>query len=47
MDDLNSLEYLVVMIGWSISVIFLLVFATIIYKKCGHIENEGGKKKVG
>ena len=46
MDDLNSTEYLVVMIGWGISVISLLVFAAIIYKKCGYIEDEEGKKKI-
>jgi hypothetical protein len=47
MDNLNSTEYLVVMIGWGISIIFLLIFVTIIYKKCGHIEGEENKKKIG
>ena len=46
MEDLNSIEYVVVIIGWSISVIFLLVLVTIIYKKCGHIESKEGKKKI-
>ena len=46
MDNLNSMEYLVVIIGWGISIIFLLVFTTIIYKKCGHIESKEGKKKI-
>ena len=47
MEDLNSTERLVVMIVWLISVVFFLTFATIIYKKCGHIEGEEGKKKAG
>ena len=47
MDNLNPTEYLVVMTGWGISVIFFLVFATIIYKKFGHIEGEESNKKIG
>ena len=34
------MENPVVMIGWSISVIFFLVSGIIIYKRCGHIENK-------
>ena len=39
------MEYLIGMIGWSISAIFFLVAGIVIYKKCGYIEKDQGKKK--
>ena len=45
MDKLNPTEYLVAMLGWGVSAIFFLASAAFLYKKCGHIEGEGSKKK--
>ena len=47
MDNLNSMEYLIVMSVWAISGLFFLVSGIFLYKKCGHIEGEESNKKIG